>query len=464
MQGWIHWKRGIRGELGPMLALAGPVVLAELGWMSMGIVDTMFVGRLGAEAIGAVSLGNALFFAASIFGIGLLLGLDTLVSQSFGAKRLDECHAWFVQSIYLVLLIGPAVMLVLLGCEPLLGRMGAHPAVLAGALPFLRATTWGTVPLFFYAALRRYLQGMGLVRPVMFAFLSANLINAVGDWLLIDGHLGLPAMGVAGSGWATTISRAYMAGVLAAYAAYHDLRHRTGLFGASFRPRAARLWRLLRLGVPAALHATLEVGVFAAATMLAGTLDPAALAAHHIVLDVSSVTFMIPLGLASAGAVRVGQALGRGEPAAAGRAGWTALVLGVGFMAASGTVMALVPGVLASLFTTDPDVIGRASTLMLVAAAFQLFDGLQGVSTGTMRGAGDTHTPMVVNLVAHWVIGLPLGYLLGFIFGYGVVGLWVGLALGLGSSGLYLLRAWFRRAGALARGEHGAHAAAEPAA
>ncbi|WP_165231894.1 MATE family efflux transporter [Aquisphaera insulae] len=463
MQGWIHWKRGIRGELGPMLALAGPVVLAELGWMSMGIVDTMFVGRLGAEAIGAVSLGNALFFAVSIFGIGLLLGLDTLVSQSYGAKRLDECHLWLIQSVYFVLLIGPAVMLLLFGCESLLARIGAHPAVLAGALPFLRATTWGTVPLFLYAAFRRYLQGMGLVRPVMFAILSANLINVLGDWLLIDGRLGFPAMGVAGSGWATTISRIYMAGTLIAYAAYHGWSRRTGLFAVSFRPQAERLWRLVVLGVPAAIHATLEVGVFAAATMLAGTLEPAALAAHHIVLDVASVTFMIPLGLASAGAVRVGQALGRGEPAAAGRAGWTALVLGASFMAASGTLMALVPGVLASLFTTDSAVIGRASTLMLVAAAFQLFDGLQGVSTGTMRGAGDTHTPMVANLIAHWVIGLPLGYLLGFIFGYGIVGLWIGLAMGLGASGLYLLRAWWRRAGALAREGHEAQAAATAA-
>ena len=432
-----------------MVGLAGPVVLAELGWMAMGIVDTIFVGRLGAEAIGAVSLGSAMYFAVAIFGMGLLLGLDTLVSQAFGAGRPRECHRWLVQGLYLCLILCPLVMVVLLGGVPWLGRIGIHPGVLAQALPFLRAMTWGTLPLFLYAAFRRYLQGMGIVKPVMFALISANVINAVGDWVLIYGHLGAPALGVAGSGWATAIARTYMAAVLVIYAFYHDLRHRTGLMQVSLRPHLGQITRLVAIGLPAAVHVTLEVGVFAAATTLAGMLDPVALAAHHIVLDISSVTFMIPLGLASAGAVRVGQALGRGEPAAAGHAGWTALALGVAFMACAGLVMAALPQPLASLFTADPAVIASAATLMLVAAAFQLFDGLQGVSTGTMRGAGDTQTAMFCNLVAHWVIGLPLGYFLAFTAGYGIVGLWVGLALGLGTAGLYLLRAWARKAQSL---------------
>ncbi len=194
--------------------------------------------------------------------------------------------------------------------------------------------------------------------------------------------------------------------------------------------------------------------MFAAATTLAGMLDPVALAAHHVVLDIASVTFMIPLGLSAAGAVRVGQALGRGEPLAAGHAGWTALALGAGFMACAGLVFAMMPRTLVAVFTTDPAVIASAGSLMLVAAAFQLFDGLQGVSTGAMRGAGDTHTPMVCNLVAHWFVGLPIGYLLAFGAGFGVFGLWAGLALGLAAAGIYLLTAWTRKARALARGEY----------
>jgi MATE family multidrug resistance protein len=346
------------------------------------------------------------------------------------------------------------VMGLLLASLPLLRRLGLHPAVLEQAIPFLRTQIWSTLPLFLYAVFRRYLQAMGLVKPVMFALVSANVVNAVGDWILIYGHCGAPALGVLGSGWATAIARTYMASVLIGYALAYDLRHKTGLLRVPFGLSPARLKRLVALGLPAAVHVTLEVGVFAMATALAGMLDPVALAAHHVVLDIASVTFMIPLGLSSAGAVRVGQALGRGEPSAAGLAGWTALALGAGFMACAGVVFAIVPRTLVSVFTTDPAVIATAGSLMLVAAAFQLFDGLQGVSTGAMRGTGDTHTPMVCNLVAHWFVGLPLGYLLGFGAGFGVIGLWAGLAMGLAMAGVYLLAAWTRKARALARGEY----------
>jgi MATE family multidrug resistance protein len=189
------------------------------------------------------------------------------------------------------------------------------------------------------------------------------------------------------------------------------------------------------------------------ATTLAGRLDAASLAAHHVVLDVASVTFMIPLGLASAGAVRVGQAIGRGEPAAAGRAGWTAVLLGAGFMTTAGLGMVAFPRTLASLFTDDSTVIALAMELMLVAAGFQLFDGLQGVATGTLRGAGDTRTPMACSLIGYWAIGLPLGCRLAFVDGRGVRGLWIGLAVGLLVAGVALVYVWSRKAAALARGE-----------
>ncbi len=436
-----------------MLSLAGPVVAAELGWMAMGVVDTIFVGRLGAEAIGAVSLGNALYFAVAIFGMGLLLGLDTLVSQAYGAGRNGECHEWLIQGLYLGAIICLPAMLLLWAVVPLSDLIGLHPAVLGEAKLYLKAATWGTPALFVYAAFRRYLQGMGLVKPIMAALISANVVNVFVDWALIYGRLGLPAMGVEGAGWATTLSRYYMAGFLVVFAIYNDRRNGSGLLRSSFGPQFSALRRLIGLGLPAAMHLTLEVGVFAAATTLAGKLDPVALAAHHIVLNIASVSFMIPLGLASAGAVRVGQALGRGEPAAAGRAGWLALILGATFMTAAGLVMVAFPRPLASLFTTDSAVIAKTSALMILAAAFQLFDGLQGVSTGAMRGAGDTRTPMLCNLISHWAIGLPLGYILTFHAGLGVVGLWIGLALGLGVAGIYLLLAWNRKADALARGE-----------
>ncbi len=446
--------RGFRVELMPTLSLAWPVVAGELGWMAMGVVNTIFVGRMGAEAIGAVSIGNMLYFAVAVFGLGLLLGLDTLVSQAFGAGRLDECHRWLVQGVYLCLILAPMLTGLLLASIPLLRRLGLHPTVLAGAVPFLRTQIWSTVPLLLFFAFRRYLQAMGVVKPVMFALVSANAINALGDWILIYGNWGAPAMGVVGSGWSTLISRVYMASVVIVYALVADLQKPSGLIRVSLALRPEQIGRLVALGLPAAAHVTLEVGVFAVATALAGMLEPVDLAAHHVVLDISSVTFMIPMGLATAGAVRVGQALGRGEPTEAGHAGWTAMVLGTGFMACMGILFATMPGTLVSVFTTDPAVIATAGSLMFVAAAFQLFDGLQGVSTGAMRGAGDTHTPMICNLVSHWCIGLPIGYALCFGAGLGVFGLWSGLALGLAVAGTYLLTAWTRKARALARGEY----------
>lgn len=446
-------RQGMRRELGPMLRLAGPVVSAELGWMAMGIVDTIFVGRLGAEAIGAVSLGNALYFAVAIFGMGLLLGLDALVSQAFGAGDRHECHDWLIQGLYLAAIACPASMLLLWAADPLSERLGLNAPVLEQARPFLRAVTWGTPALFVYATFRRYLQGMGMVKPVMAALISANVVNALMDWVFVYGKFGAPAMGVAGSGWATTISRCYMAGFLAIFTLVNDARTGRGLIRTSLAPKLEAIRRLFAIGLPAAMHILMEVGVFAMATTLAGKLDAISLAAHHVVLDVASVTFMIPLGLANAAAIRVGQSIGRGEPEAASRAGWTALALGSAFMAAAGVGMVAFPRPLSALFTDDAGVIATASGLMLLAAAFQLFDGLQGVATGALRGAGDTRTAMVCTLVCYWGVGLPLGWQLCFRDGRGVFGLWIGLALGLFVAGLALLWAWSRKAAALARGE-----------
>jgi multidrug resistance protein, MATE family len=318
-------------------------------------------------------------------------------------------------------------------------------------MPYTRATAWSTFPLLIFTAFRRYLQGMGRVRPLMFALVSANVVNVVGNWVLVYGHLGMPAMGVEGSGWATTVSRLYMALVLVAYTIRHDRRYATGLRLAPWRPDLARLRRLLGLGLPAALHVSLEVGVFAAATALAGRLDAASLAAHQLVLNMASVTFMIPFGLASAGAVRVGQALGRRDRDAAARAGWTTLALAAAFMAAAGLTFALAPHALLRAFTDDPRVLAAGVGLMYVAAAFQLFDGVQGVTTGNLRGLGDTHTPMACNLTAHWGLGLPVGYALAFPGGLGVLGLWIGLSLGLVVAGCVLLRVWVVRTRALGR-------------
>ena len=428
-----------------MLALAVPVVMAELGWITMGIVDTLMVGRLGPEAIGAVGIGTSLFMAVGVFAMGLLLGLDTLVAQSYGANRLDECHRWLAHGVVLALALWVPVTGLLFLLDASLDRWGLDPAVLPLTLDYFEVVIWSLLPLLLYAAFRRYLQATGSVRPVMMALVAANVVNAAVNWVLIFGNLGAPELGVAGAAWATVFSRVFMAAWLLWAIVAREWSRTPGLFETPLRIEASWLRRLCALGFPAAMQITLEVGVFAAATALAGRLAPSALAAHQIALNVVGLTFMVPYGLSSAGAVRVGHAVGRADPAGAGRAGWTALLFGVVFMACAAAVFVTLGRPIIAAFTSDPSVVRTGVALLAIAAVFQLFDGLQGVATGILRGLGDTRTPMLWNLAAHWFIGLPLGYTLCFAAGLGIAGLWWGLSLGLIICGIALLAAWYRR-------------------
>jgi len=428
-----------------MLALAGPVVLAEIGWMVMGFVDTAIVGRLGPEAIGAVGIGTAIFGTLAIFGMGLLLGLDTLVSQAYGARNLGSCHRALIDGLYLSAIVALPLLLVAWAANWSLEYWGLPPAVLPLAGPYFSILTWSLLPLLLYAAFRRYLQAMGLVAAVTFALISANVINACANWVLVFGHFGLPALGTNGSALATLASRIYMALVLLVAILVHNHRGRLGLFAVSWRFAGRGIAPLFRLGLPAAAQVTLEMGVFSAVTALAGRVGEASLAAHQIVLTLAGLTFMVPLGVGSAAAVRVGHAVGRRDDRAARRAGWTALVLGFGFMSCAAAAFLLFPVPLVHLFTASPPVVALGISLLTVAAMFQVFDGVQGVATGVLRGLGDTRTPMVTNLVGHWLLGLPVGYSLCFLAGWGVVGLWVGLSTGLIVIALRLLTVWARR-------------------
>jgi MATE family multidrug resistance protein len=284
----------------------------------------------------------------------------------------------------------------------------------------------------------------------MFALITANLVNLAGNWVLVYGHFGARGMGAEGSGWATCLSRVYMVAVLVIFMFYDAAVNRTGLLRAPLTPDFARIRAVIRLGFPAASQLSLEVGVFAAATALIGTLDPLSLAAHQIAINIASFTYMVPLGISSAAAVRVGQALGRGDVHAAGRSGWTAMALGAGFMAAAGVVLITVPEYVARVFTTDRAVIRTAVALLAIAALFQLFDGIQTVATGALRGTGDTRTPMLCHMLLYWLLGLPLGYALCFGFGWGAAGLWTGLCVALILIGLVLLVVWTRKVHAMA--------------
>ncbi len=437
------WRQDFRLTL----RLALPLILAEVGWMSMGIVDTIMVGRLpdSAIAIGATGLGQSLYHGVAIFTGGLLLGMDTFVAHAYGREDLDDARHSLVNGLFLALALTPLLMLAVSFWPALMQRFGISAELVRPMRPYLFALNWGSLPLLAYFALRRYLQAVNVAHPIMFALVSANIINAFGNWVLIYGHLGFRAMGITGSGWSTCWARIYMALCLTATLVWVEAKRlRPGWIGA-VRIDVHRMSALLKLGAPAATQILFEIGAFSAASALCARLGPIPLAGHQIALNCAALTFMVPLGISSAAAVRVGQQLGRRDPAGARRAGWSAIVIGVGFMACSGAVFVSIPKFIARLFTPNPAVIQVGAQLLLVAAAFQLFDGLQTVATGALRGAGDTRTPMLANFIAYWLMGLPLGYILCFKLGWGALGIWIGLCGGLMIIGSALLVAWHKR-------------------
>jgi MATE family multidrug resistance protein len=440
----------IRQQIRPVLTLALPLIAAELGWMAMGIVDTVMVGHMANPAINIASaaLGQVLYNTLAFGLAGVLLSLDTYLSQSHGAGRFEEANRWLYHGLILAAILA-AALFGLIELAPLgMRRLPINAQVMEGAIRFLHALNWGTPTLFLYFTLRRYLQAFNHVRPIAFALVTANLCNVFFNWILIYGHswgaIKIPALGIVGSGLATSISRAYLALFIAAAVWRVEHQHHYGLRSMLRHIETARLKRLTILGAPAGAHIFTEISIFGLVTFLIGTMGPLPLAGHEIALNCASFTFMVPFAISAAAAVRVGQAIGRQAPGEAAAAGWTSILLGSGIMATFSLVLALFAHPIARAFTPDSAVIAATIPLLYVAAAFQFFDGLQITATGALRGAGNTHAGLIVHIIGYWIIGLPVGSWLGFRMGYGAVGLWLGLCAGLVVAGLALTTVWRR--------------------
>jgi len=413
------------------------VATVQVATMSMGVVDTIMVGRVSPTDLAAVALGNLYFFATAVFGMGVLFALDPVISQAVGAGDRVAVARGVQRGLVLSLGLTVLASLLLLPAGPVLAFLRQPPDVIPKAAGYAWASIPGVLPFYAFTVLRQSLQAMARVRPVLVTVVLANVVNVFFNWVFIYGNLGAPALGAVGSGWATTLSRWIMTGLLLGLA-WPLLRDTVR----PFRPEAlatAPLRRFLRLGSPIGLQQLFEFGVFGAAGVLMGWMGTVAMASHQVALNLASLTFMVPLGVAQAGSVLVGQAVGRGDPPQARRAAGGALMVGAGFMAATAILFRVAPGILARVYTADVEVVALAMVLIPIAGIFQVFDGVQVVALGALRGVGDTRTPMILNLVGFWAIGLPVSGWLGFRTSLGPPGVWWGLALGIGVVALLLL-------------------------
>lgn len=427
-----------RSEARVILRLAAPVAVAQVGQLSMGLVDTWFVGQLGPTELAAVALGDALYFSFAVLAMGIIQALDPLVSQAFGARDAARCATAWRAGLRLSLLLTLPLCAVLVAIPWALRALGSQdPGVVQALESYTDMRAIGVLPWLLYTADRCLLHGLGATRPAMVVTLLANVLNVVLDYAFIFGHLGAPALGVAGAGLTTSACRWFMWGALTwwlrSQAAYRPYCTASGGSGWTLVGRA------FRLGLPLGLAHSAEVGAFAAASFFMGWLGVVPLAAHQVAIKMAATSFMVAVAIGTATGIRVGQAIGARAPEAVGRAGWVGLGLGLVCMGSAGVVYLTAGRHIAAFFSDDPAVVAMATGLLAVAAAFQLSDGAQAIAAGALRGAGDTLWPLVINIAAHWGLALPLGYLLGFRLGLGPVGIWWALMAGLTATALLLV-------------------------
>jgi MATE family multidrug resistance protein len=420
-----------REDLRLTLLMAVPVVLTQLGNIAMTTVDTIMVGRLGPQAMSAAGLGHGIGIFTLIIGMGILLGIDPIVSQAFGAHRWTDCGRAMRHGLLLAVCLTLPIMFVLSQSRRILALLGQDPAVAAQAATFLDVLNYSTFPFLGFAALRSFLQGIGIVTPALVVVWLANLVNLGANYMLVFGHGGAPALGIVGSAWSTTLSRWLMFFGLAAYVFLRRALRRYGVVAPRGKLDTQLIRRILQLGGPVGMQLGMEIGLFTAALVMMGWLGTVPLAGHQIALNLCSITFMVPLGFSATAAVRVGQAIGRNDVAGARRAAFAAYACGLTFMAVAGATFALFPEFLARIYSRDAAVVAMGASLLLIGAAFQIFDGGQTIGIGALRGAADTRVPMLTTILGYWGIGLPLGYLLGFHFGLGPRGVWWGLSAAL---------------------------------
>ena len=426
------WRQEVIASIG----LALPLASAQVAQAATGFVDTLMTGILGSEVLAAAGLGSILFMFLALLGINLVGSVSPLVAEVYGAKRFREISPITEQGIWLALIFSIPVTLFLSDAGPFLKVLGQDPTTIELAVPYLDAIAWGYVPAILFAVLQNFVSALSRPRPVLVIMAIAVAINAGANYVLMFGKWGLPALGVAGTGWASALTYWVMAIALLIYILWHkDFRcYQIGHTLYRFRWRQFRA--LVALGFPMACSSLCESGLFCTASLLAGQLGVTVLAAHQITLQTAALTFMVPLGISQATTVRVGQYMGQQNSKGAKMAGYVGIGLGIGFMGLMAIAFLTQPRLIIGAYLDiaapeNQSVVTIAVSLLAVAGMFQLVDGIQVIAAGALRGLQDTAIPMVIGIVAYWGVGFSVSYLAAFRWGFEGVGLWWGLAMGL---------------------------------
>ncbi len=421
---------GAGAELRALFKLATPIVIAQVGMVSMGVVDTLLVGPMGAQPLAALALGNMVYFGLLITGIGLMMSLDAHVSQAYGRGDLAGARRGLTQAMWLAAAYTPVLFVLMTAVPPLLLAVGYDADLTNGMRDYLYPMRWGILPALWFVAHRSFMSAVDVTKPLLISAALANVANYGLDVWLIEGGFGVAPKGVVGVAWATAICRVVLLAPLWVIVR-HTARFRRFPLPASLAPDWTLIRKLVRVGAPVGLQYGAEVATFGACALMMGLLSADALAAHQVALNVIATLFMVPLGLGAAGSVRTGQAFGGGDPHGVRVAGWTAIGVSFVYSLATAAMLALIPGAIASLYRLEPSVDLLATELLVIAAFFQVGDSVQATATGVLRGLGDTRMPFVLVFAANAFVAIPMGFLGGVYLQRDPHWIWYGLGLGL---------------------------------
>ncbi len=435
----------MRSEIKQTFKLAFPVILGQLSYILIGIVDNIMVGKLGAAHLAASSLATSFFTIPMVFGIGVSYAVSPLTAIAKGRNNIGRLKAIFNNAILVAIILGLLIFAVIYFSVPFLSLVNKDLEVVDLSGSYLNIIGFSMLPFMIFLSCKQFSEGMEIMMPALIISLSSVPLNIFLNWLLIDGNWGFPALGLDGAGWGTFYARLFMGISLYFYVLFHKRLKYLDLKYLKFRDyHRAISFRILKIGVPGGVQYILETATFSLAAIMMGWISTQALAAHQIAINLASITFMVALGISTAGAIRVGGAFGKKDYNSTRKIGYSALIISVGFMATCGLIFAIFRNYFPTLYIADPEVIAISSSLVLMVAIFQISDGIQAVAVGLLRGMEDVVVPTYLVAIAYWIIGLPIGYFFAFNLGYGAIGIWIGLSIGLTVSAILLSLRFFK--------------------